>query len=225
VGRLINRDKLARAKEQRELRKQRILEEAGSIFARMAYSEVTLDTIGQRADVERGVASMYFRSKEDLFLIVFKNSLAEWYDSLEREIRNEDGTWDLPTLASFLADSLARRSVLTRYLSLLPVVMEQDIEPMEVFRFQRWRCDRMSVVGDALEKKTPYLKEGHGSALLYRTQLVAGGLEIASNPRGAAAFDRDDPDFAGLWVDMATELARVISGYLGVSVTSSTSNL
>ena len=217
MGRLINREKLARAKQQRELRKQRILDEAGSIFARMAYSEVTLDIIGQRADVERGVTSMYFRSKENLFLIVFRNSLAEWYDSLEHEIRKGGGTWDRATLASFLADSLARRPVLTRYLSLLPVVLEQDIDAMEVFRFQRWRCDRMSVVGAALEKRTAALDEGHGSALLYRIQLVAGGLEIASNPRGPASFDRDDPDLAGLWMDMETELARFISGFLSIT--------
>jgi len=214
VGRLINREKLARAKQQRELRKQRILDEAGSIFARMAYSEVTLDTIGQRADVERGVTSMYFRSKENLFLIVFRNSLAEWYDSLEHTFRKEDTRWERPTLSAFLANSLATRPELTRYLSLLPVVLEQDIEPMEVFRFQRWRCDRMSGVGELMEKVSVGLEAGVGSHVLYRVQLVAAGLELACNPRGAAAFDRNDPDFAGLYLDMEQELAEVIRAYL-----------
>lgn len=214
MGRLINRDKLARAKDQRAVRKQRILEEAGSIFMRMAYSEVTLDTIGQRADVERGVASMYFHSKEELFLIVFKDCLAEWYDLLERQLEKADGPKDRDGLASFLAHSVAERPVLTRYLSLLPVVLDTDIEAMEVFRFQRWRCERMSVVGERLERHFDALDAGAGSSLLYRVQLVAGGLEIASNPRGAAAFDRNDPDFAGLWVEMEGELAEVIKGYL-----------
>ena len=214
MGRLINRDKLARAKEQRGLRKQRILEEAGSVFARMAYSAVTLDTIGQRAEVERGVASMYFRSKEELFLIVFRKCLTEWYGALDHHFRNTDSGWDRDNLASFLARSVAERPVLTRFLSLLPVILEQDIEAMEVFRFQRWRCDRMAAVGELMERNSGVLDEGDGAALLYRLQLVAGGMEIAANPRGSAAFDRDDPDFALLWVDLEGELTRVISGYL-----------
>ncbi len=214
MGRLINRDKLARAKEQREVRKQRILGVAGSIFMRMAYSEVTLDTIGQRADVERGVASMYFHTKEALFLIVFKDCLAEWYDSVERRLADADGRWARDVLASMLAHSVAERPELTRFLSLLPVVLEQDIDAMDVFRFQRWRSDRMSVVGERMEQHSDALEPGAGFKLLYRIQLVAAGLEIASNPRGAAAFDRNDPDFAGLWVDMEGELAEVITAYL-----------
>jgi len=214
VGRLINHDKLARAKDQRAVRKQRILEEAGSIFMRMAYSEVTLDTIGQRADVERGVASMYFHTKEALFLIVFKDCLAEWYDSVQRRIADADGLLGVNDLAFLLARSVAERPELTRFLSLLPVVLEQDIDAMDVFRFQRWRCDRMSVVGEKMEQHSDALEPGAGFGLLYRIQLVAAGLEIASNPRGAAAFDRNDPDFAGLWVDMESELAEVIAAYL-----------
>ena len=214
MGRLINRDRLARAKEQRALKKQRILEEAGSLFARMAYSAVTLDTIGQRAEVERGVASMYFRSKEELFLIVFKDCLAEWYDSLEIEIKKADEAWDRAHLVSLVAHSIASRPDLTRFLSLLPVVLEQDIEAMEVFRFQKWRCDRMSALGDQMEQHTVDLGGGEGFGFLYRIQLIAGGLEVASSPRGAAAFDRNDPDFADLWVEMEHELARLIAGYL-----------
>lgn len=214
VGRLINRNKLARAKQQRAQRKQRILDEACSVFTRMAYSEVTLDTIGQRADVERGVASMYFGSKEELFLIVFKDFLAEWFEHVERWFTEGDGNGDRHDMSSFLARSIAERPSLTRFLCLLPVVLEQDLEAMEVYRFQRWRCERMTAIGELIEKTVGGLGTGDGFGLLYRLQLAAAGLEMASNPRGAAAFDREDPEFAGLWVDMGRELAIVIEGFL-----------
>jgi AcrR family transcriptional regulator len=213
-GRLINRDKLARAKEQRAVRKRRILEEAGSTFMRMAYSEVTLDTIGQRADVERGVASMFFGSKEELFLIVFKELLEEWFGYLERRLSADDEISEPERLALLLARSVAKRPALTKFLSLLPVVLEQDLEAMVVYRFQRWRCDRMTALGALMERAASYLGEGGGFGLLYRVQLVAAGLEMAANPRGAAAFERETPEFVGLWVDMENELADVIAGYL-----------
>ncbi len=214
-GRLINRDKLVRAKEQRLVRKQRILEVAGSIFNRMAYSEVTLDSIGQRADVERGVASMYFGSKEELFLIVFRGFLAEWFEYLERRLTGRDGAMDRKELTVLLAHGVAERPAMTRFLSLLPVVLEQDIDAMDVYHFQRWRCDRMAAVGGLMERAASVLGSGDGFGLLYRVQLVAAGLEMAANPRGAAAFERETPEFAGLWVDMERELARVVAGYIG----------
>jgi hypothetical protein len=100
-------------------------------------------------------------------------------------------------------------------LSILPVVLEQDLEAMVVFRFQRWRCDRMEALGAMMEEAASCLGAGDGFGLLYRVQLVAAGLEMAANPRGAAAFERETPEFAGLWVDMHRELARVITGYIG----------
>jgi AcrR family transcriptional regulator len=214
MGRLINREKIERAKEQRSVRKRRILDEASSIFARMAYSTVTMDTIGQHAGFDGGVASMYFRSKEELFLIVFRDFLAEWLDDLERRFGETGETWDRHTIASVLAHSLTERPVLTRLSSLLPVVLEQDIEAMVVFRFQKWRSDRLAAVGNLMEERTDLFGAGEGFGLLNRLQLVAGGLEIAANPRGAAAFDRNDPDFAGLWVDMEPELREVVTSYL-----------
>jgi hypothetical protein len=40
---------------------------------------------------------------------------------------------------------------------------------------------------------------------------------MAANPRGAAAFDRESPEFAGLWVNLEREITRFIAGYLKVS--------
>jgi AcrR family transcriptional regulator len=214
MGRLINREKLARAKELRGQRKKKILEEAGSTFVRMAYSEVTLDTIGQFADVERGIASMYFRSKEELFLIVFREKSTEWFDHLEKRLARADGPVGMDDLAALLAGSIAARPALSRLLSLLPVVIEHDMEAMEVFRFQRWRYDRISQIGSLVEQAAPGLKSGQGFDLIYRLQLIAAGLEPAASPRGPAAFDRDDPDFARFWVHLEDELRTMIRAML-----------
>jgi hypothetical protein len=82
-----------------------------------------------------------------------------------------------------------------------------------VYRFQRWRHDRMSAVGAALEQAGG-LRTGAGFHLLYLAQLVAAGLEPAANPRGAAAFDRADPDLVGLVVNLEDELTTLLAGFL-----------
>ena len=214
MGKLIDSKKRERAKQRRAVRKKRILEEARSIFVRMPYVEVSLDTIGHAADVDRGVASMFFRTKEELFLLMLHDELAGWYQEIEKSLGNMNSALDRGALAELLARSVAERPTMSRYLSLLPVVLEQNIEVMEVFRFQRWRRDRMAEAGTSVERSTRFLEPGQGSRLLYLVQLISAGLEPAANPKGAAAFDSGDPEFDGFRINLEAELKRIVSAML-----------
>jgi AcrR family transcriptional regulator len=217
MGKLINREKREEAKRQRAARKSRIFEEARSTFARMPFGDVTLATIGQQAGVDRGVASMYFRTKEELFLLLLKDELADWYRQLEERFGASEGVLDKRALAGVLAGSLADRPVLTRFLSISPAVLDQNIEAMEVYRFQSWRQDRMTTVGEAMERSVGDLAAGEGFRLLNLVNLLAAGFEPAAHPRGTAALDRSDPDFAGLWIDLEDELERLLTAVLAAS--------
>ena len=109
-----------------------------------------------------------------------------------------------------VASSLAERPDLTRLLSLLPVVLEQNVEAMEVFRFQKWRLDRGGELGALIEKLEPDLEAGFGFRMVHMAQVLATGLEPVAHPRGSAAYDRGDPDFAAFWLTMGDELQRLL---------------
>ncbi len=214
MGRLIDPEKRDRAKQQRVERKARILEVARSIFSRLPFVEVTLDSIGQRANVDRGVASMYFRSKEELFLRVLREELDDWYSALEAELDRTDDPLSQLDLAELLATSLAGRPELTRFLSLEAVVFEQNLDAMEVFHLQRWRRDRMESIGAILEKRVDGLGEGDAMRLLHRVQLLTAALRPAADPKGAASYEVGDPDFEIFAIDFETELKRFVVAML-----------
>lgn len=214
MGRLIDPEKRDRAKQQRVERKARILEVARSIFSRLPFVEVTLDSIGQRANVDRGVASMYFRGKEELFLRVLREELDDWYSALEAEIDRTDDPLSELDLAELLATSLAGRPELTRFLSLEAVVFEQNLDAMEVFHLQRWRRDRMESIGAILEKRVDGLGEGDAMRLLHRVQLLTAALRPAADPQGAASYEVGDPDFEIFAIDFETELKRFVVAML-----------
>jgi AcrR family transcriptional regulator len=215
MGRLIDPEKRDRAKRQRIERKARILRVARSTFSRLPYVEVTLDNIGQRADVDRGVASLYFRSKEELFLRVLREELADWYSALEIELEQAGGSLSQADLAELLAKSLAARPELTRFLSFEAIVLEQNLDAMEVFRFQRWRRDRMTTVGALLENLVGGFDRGGGIRLLYRVQLLTAALQPAAAPKGAATYEVGDPDFDVFKVDFESEMKRIVFAMLG----------
>lgn len=214
MGRLIDPEKRERARNQRAGRKLKILEVARSTFSRLPFVEVTLDNIGQRADVDRGLASMYFRSKEELFLRLLHEELAEWYSALETEFDRAPGSLSSSDLAERLATSISKRPDLTRFLSLEAVVLEQNLDAMEAFRFQRWRRDRMVAVGQDIDAAVDGLDEGDGVRLLHRVQLLAAALRPAADPRGAASYEVGDPDFEIFAIDFEAELKRFVVAML-----------
>jgi AcrR family transcriptional regulator len=155
MGRLIDRKKRERAQQQRAAKKRRILDEAKASFVTLPYVEVTLDSIGQRAKVDRGVASMYFQSKEGIFLLVLKEELDSWYQDLEETLTAVSEPLPGEQIAALLTDSLTKRPVVTRLLSLAPVVFEHNLDAMDVFRIQRWRRDRMDAIGRQYDHGDP----------------------------------------------------------------------
>lgn len=218
MGKLIDPERRARAKRQRAEKKRRILSVARSTFAKLPFVEVTLDSIGHRADVDRGVASMYFRTKEELFLLLLREELANWYADLEKMLDRTEGPVAPTDLAGLMAKSLAVRPDLRRFLSLEAVVMEQNLDAIEVYRFQSWRRENMAAVGSLLEHKVDGLGEGAGIRLVHRAQLMTTALHPASDPRGAATYDIGDPDVAVFEVDFELELTRILIATLEYGV-------
>jgi len=220
MGRLIDPEKRARAKSQRIEKKARILSEARKTFSKLPFVEVTLDSIGQRADVDRGVASMFFRSKEELFLRILREELDDWYSALETELDLAESGLSHSELAELLARSLFGRPELRRFLSFEAVVLEQNLDAMEAFRFQRWRRDRMVAVGEGFDRRVDGLEEGGGIRLLHRVQLLTSALQPAADPKGAATYEVGDPDFAVFTINFETELKRFVAAMLKEGVKS-----
>ena len=156
---------------------------------------------------------MYFRSKEELFLRVLREELADWYSALETEFECADGPLPQPDLAELLATSLAGRPELIRFLSLEAVVLEQNLDAM-----QRWRRDRMAAGGAILEQNVAGLGEGDAMRLLHRVQLLTAALGPAADPKGAASYEVGDPDFEVFAIDFETELKRFVVAMLEAGV-------
>jgi AcrR family transcriptional regulator len=214
MGRLINKERQARARHAKEERKRRIRAEAIRSFSKLPYVEVTLDAIGQRAGLKRGIASMYFGTKEELFLQLLRDQLEDWYGELEGHLSVAPSPLDREQVAHLVAATMAERTVLTRLLSLAAVVMEQNMEIMEAYRFQRWQRDRMTAVGAALEGQSGALEAGEGVRLLHLAQLVAGACHPVAHPQGSLAVNLQDPDFAVFRFSMEEQLEEMVQGML-----------
>ena len=85
--------------EKREERQNRLLEAAAEVFSEKGYEAATIADVARRANMGKGTVYGYFKSKDDLFLDLFR-----WYNSkMENNIRPEAGALGRSARARLLA--------------------------------------------------------------------------------------------------------------------------
>jgi AcrR family transcriptional regulator len=176
MARLLKRRSREEARHIARERRRSLLEAAAHCFGHLPYPEVTLEAIGKRAGVAQGIAAMYYESKEDLFLLVLRDSLGPWFDAYIGKVDASDEPLEPGALAHLVSRELAREDALVRLLGLLPVVAEQNLDLMAALDFLGWLRERTEALGATLERRCPALDPGGGARLLLRLYCLLAGI-------------------------------------------------
>ena len=176
---LLNRERRAKAQETRRKRRGAILAAAADLFEKQPYDSVTLDTIGRRVGVAKGIASLHFHTKEELFLEVMRSELDEWFDAVELRIEGAAGP-----LPEILAEELAARPTMTRLLCVLHNITEQNVEILPAQNFLNRLRDRTTALGRTIEQNHPAFPQGEGAIFLRRLGAIVIGLRQTATLSG-----------------------------------------
>ena len=168
--------------EQRQERRQVLLEAAWALFQETPYEKINIVDVAQSAGLAKGTVYLYFTTKEALFLAVQAQQLAEWFDALEEELSGLGGKGDAPQVAGIVCGTLSRRPALTRLFAILHTILEQNIDYPTALAFKQMLLERITCLGAALEACLPILQTGQGvqAAMWIYTFLL--GLQQLTNP-------------------------------------------
>jgi len=214
MGQLMNRERIRRAKQEREKRAAKILEAARAAFVRYPYAEVTFDIIGRLAGAKQGQAELAFRSREELFLTIVRSLLEEWYNALVAILDSDDGILTTAGLADLVATSLAERPDLTRLLGSLHTVLEVHGDGLEVHRFYQWQLQRLLDLGETMTRRIPAVDRWQGFDALYRGQLTAAAVHPVGRPVGNLAVDLMTDEHQVFALDLEDEVRRAVADTL-----------
>lgn len=68
----------ARSTEQKALRRQAVLEAAETYFLDVGYEAFSMSQLAKKAGLVKGTLYLYFKSREELFLTLYEQSLTRW---------------------------------------------------------------------------------------------------------------------------------------------------
>ena len=135
-------------------RREEIINACEKLYQTMSFKEITLKEIGNAVPFSRPTIYNYFRTKEEIFLALYKREYDLWNEDLT-SILEENETLSEDSLAGKIADSLARRGQLLKLLSMNNYDMEENSRPEFLTSFKSSYGKSLRLMRNLLEKFCP----------------------------------------------------------------------
>jgi AcrR family transcriptional regulator len=214
----------ARSEEQREIRRQAILDTAAAMLEIMPVSEVTLNGLSRRAGLAKSNVLRYFESREAILLELLDRATRLWLSELPAQLAAgvaPDGTPGerADQFAVVLARSVAPHRQLCDLLSAQASVLEHNVSAEVVARYKRAMSGNHAALTELALGYLPGLG-GDGAAKACAMAMVFIGAlwSYTQYPASVLAAYEADPSLAVLRLDftpaLEEALATLITGTL-----------
>jgi AcrR family transcriptional regulator len=207
----------ARSEEQREIRRQAILDTAAAMLDLMPVSEVTLNELSRRAGLAKSNVLRYFESREAILLELLDRAARGWLSELPGQLAAgvpPDGTprERADQLAVVLARSVAPQRQLCDLLSAQASVLEHNVSADVVARYKRAMSDNQAALTELALEYLPELGGDGAWKACAMSMVFMGALwSYTQHPASVLAAYEADPSLAVLRLDFAAALEEALA--------------
>jgi AcrR family transcriptional regulator len=209
----------ARSEEQREARRQAILDTATAMLDEMPVAEVTLNELSRRVGLAKSNVLRYFESREAVLLELLDDFLGRWLAELAGELAAGIEAHPAPEvragqLAEILSQSLASRTVLCDLFGAQGAVLERNVSVEVVKRHKRASLTRLATMSELIRRHVPELGDG-AQWFCLMSLFSAGALSsyVPPPPSLLAAY-ADEPALGVLHLEMRDALRLAFTATL-----------
>jgi AcrR family transcriptional regulator len=204
----------ARRPEQREARRQAILDAAAAMLAEQPVTEISLRELSKRVGLAKSNVLRYFETREEVFLELLDRAARDWVADLADRL----GTGQTEDVPGAITDSLVARPLLCELISVTASVLERNISVPVARRFKLATADVAGLLAGMIRPRVPGLSEAGVLHFVHAMLVIVAGLWPFAHPTDAvrAAIDElglDVPHLA--FADMLREaLTTHLAGVL-----------
>ena len=135
----------ARSAEQKALRLQVLLEVAETYFLEVGYETFSMAQLAKRAGVVKGTLYLYFKTREELFLTLYEQSLIRWSQVFMAKL---SGSMTSKAYAQALYNTALADGTFLPLLIRLEHVIEHNIEIPRLIKSKRVFMRQVEVVAE-----------------------------------------------------------------------------
>jgi AcrR family transcriptional regulator len=210
----------ARSEEQREIRRQAILDTAAAMLDVMPVSEVSLNELSRRAGLAKSNVLRYFESREAILLELLDRATKLWLSELPGQLAAGMAADGAPgeradRLAVVLARSVTPRRELCDLLSAQASVLEHNVSAGVVARYKRAMSDNQVALTELALRQLPELGDDGAWKACAMAMVFTGALWSYTQPSASvlAAYEAD-PSLAVLRLDFTAALEEALATLL-----------
>jgi AcrR family transcriptional regulator len=200
--------------EQKEERRQAILDMAWQLFQNTSYELLTMADVADALELAKGTVYLYFKTKEELFLIIEEQQLEVFFAEVDAELSEHRGSAAIPQIVELFCQALQLRPGLTRLLAILHTVLEHNIDFATATRFKYLLKAHFEHTGSLLEACLPFLQPGDGVHLLFQSHALVIGLWSLADPAPVVRAVLGQPDLDLFDVQFAPEFSQALKALL-----------
>ena len=203
----------ARRPEQREVRRQAILDVAEAMLAQDPTSGISLREISRRVGLATSNVLRYFESREAIFLELLARESTSWLDALEHELDALEPSTGVPAcerVAGIWAATLVDRPTLCELWSVMSSVLERNVSVETVRTFKRGAIARNQRLADLVARRIPGLRPEAAVEVASMASAFMAGVWPLANPGPTVVAATEDPDLLAAHVDFRSRLARML---------------
>ncbi|MFK4110269.1 TetR family transcriptional regulator [Streptomyces sp. NPDC002176] len=206
----------ARSEEQREIRRQAILDTAAAMLDEMPVSAVSLNELSRRAGLAKSNVMRYFESREAILLELLDRAWTGWTTGLPALLSDRiDPTAGVgergEQFAAAITASVTGRSVLCDLFSAQAGVLEHNVSSEVAARYKRAALANVAELAALADAHLPELGD-EASELAAFTIMSIGAVWTHARPSQAmlTAYEAD-PSLAARKMDFATSLRQLLA--------------
>ncbi|MGZ3103362.1 TetR family transcriptional regulator [Streptomyces sp. H72] len=206
----------ARSEEQRETRRQAILDTTAAMLEEMPVGEISLNELSRRVGLAKSNVLRYFESREAILLELLDRAWQQWVADLPALVhagvdRDAPVSRRAERFAAVVADSLAPRRVLCDLLSAQAGVLEHNVSPQAAARYKRAAVANVADIAALAHQHLPEL--GDRAPQLTAAMIMAIGAvwtHARPSPAMLAAYEAD-PSLTAFKLDFVTALREMLA--------------
>ncbi|MFJ5280935.1 TetR family transcriptional regulator [Streptomyces parvulus] len=206
----------ARSEEQREVRRQAILDTTAAMLEEMPIGEISLNELSRRVGLAKSNVLRYFESREAILLELLDRAWRQWVADLPALLSagiDQDAPVDRrgEQFAAVVAGSLGPRRVLCDLLSAQAGVLEHNVSPQAAARYKRGAVANVGDIAALAHHRLPEL--GTRAPQLIAAMIMAVGAvwtHARPSPAMLAAYETD-PSLTAFKLDFVPALQEMLA--------------
>lgn len=147
-------------------RRNEIITACRKLYESMSFKEITIKQIGCATTFTRTSIYNYFQTKEEIFLALLQQEYEQWNEDLSQAL-SEHESMSRTEFAELLADTLSRRELMLKILSMNMFDIEENSSEDKLAEFKRVFGKSLELTGKCVSRCVPEITEEESVGFLY----------------------------------------------------------